>query len=102
MVNRYRGTADSIYQEHSILQNERPDYVRSSGDHVYKMDYMEMLNHHIEKKDMTAACVEFPEESTGFAFCMDENLKIINSEKPKDPPGIPGNRIFLANMGIYL
>src|SRR5512139_2487110 len=50
-VNRwYRGTADSIYQNISILQNERPDYVLIlSGDHVYKMDYMEMLQYHIDK-----------------------------------------------------
>ena len=109
MVNRwYRGTADSIYQNISILQNERPDYVLIlSGDHVYKMDYMEMLNYHIEKKaDMTAACVEFPRlESTGFGILhVDENQKIINFlEKPKDPPGIPGNPEFsLANMGIYI
>ena len=108
-VNRwYRGTADSIYQNISILQNERPDYVLIlSGDHVYKMDYMEMLNYHIAKKaDMTAACVEFPRlESTGFGILhVDEDHKIINFlEKPKDPPGIPGNPEFsLANMGIYI
>ena len=55
---------------------------------------------------MTAACVEFPRlESTGFGILhVDENHKIINFlEKPKDPPGIPGNPEFsLANMGIYI
>ncbi len=108
-VNRwYRGTADSIYQNISILQNERPDYVLIlSGDHVYKMNYLEMLNYHIDKRaDMTAACVEFPRlESTGFGVLhVDADHRIINFlEKPKDPPGIPGNPEFsLANMGIYI
>lgn len=108
-VNRwYRGTADSIYQNISILQSERPDYVLIlSGDHVYKMNYLEMLDYHIEKRaDMTAACVEFPRlESTGFGVLhVDADHRIINFlEKPKDPPGIPGNPAFsLANMGIYI
>jgi len=108
-VNRwYRGTADSIYQNISILQNERPDYVLIlSGDHVYKMNYLEMLNYHIDKRaDMTAACVEFPRlESTGFGVLhVDADHRIINFlEKPKDPPGIPGNPEFsLVNMGIYI
>ncbi|AEB09441.1 glucose-1-phosphate adenylyltransferase [Desulfobacca acetoxidans] len=108
-VNRwYRGTADSIYQNISILQSERPDYVLIlSGDHVYKMNYMEMLNYHIDKRaDMTAASVEFPRlESTGFGILhVDEDNRIINFlEKPKDPPGLPGNPdVSLANMGIYI
>lgn len=108
-VNRwYRGTADSIYQNISILQNERPDYVLIlSGDHVYKMNYMEMLHYHREKRaDMTAACVEFPRaESSGFGILhVDSDRRIINFlEKPKDPPGIPGNPEYsLANMGIYI
>ncbi len=108
-VNRwYRGTADSIYQNISILQNERPDHVLIlSGDHVYKMNYLEMLNYHIDKRaDMTAACVEFPRlESTGFGVLhVDADHRIINFlEKPKDPPGIPGHPEFsLVNMGIYI
>jgi glucose-1-phosphate adenylyltransferase len=108
-VNRwYRGTADSIYQNISILQKERPDYVLIlSGDHVYKMNYLQMLQYHIDKRaDMTAACVEFPRlESTGFGVLhVDADHRIINFlEKPKDPPGIPGNPEFsLANMGIYI
>ncbi|MGQ9920830.1 MAG: glucose-1-phosphate adenylyltransferase [Desulfobacca sp.] len=108
-VNRwYRGTADSIYQNISILQNERPDYVLIlSGDHVYKMNYMQMLDYHIEKRaDMTAASVEFPRlASTGFGVLhVAADHRIINFlEKPKDPPGIAGKPEFsLVNMGIYI
>jgi glucose-1-phosphate adenylyltransferase len=49
MVNRwYRGTADSIYQNLTLLQQERPGRsAHLSGDHVYKMNYMEMMDFHL-------------------------------------------------------
>lgn len=108
-VNRwYRGTADSIYQNINILQQERPDYVLIlSGDHVYKMNYLKMLEYHLAKEaDMTVSCMEFPrQQSSGFGILhVDSDFRIINFlEKPKDPPGIPGNPDYsLVNMGIYI
>ena len=47
----YAGTADAIYQNISFLDQYDPEYVLIlSGDHIYKMDYEEMLNVHKEKK----------------------------------------------------
>ena len=56
----YLGTADAIYQNIYVLQMDRPDLVLIlSGDHVYKMNYMEMIAYHLEKRaDLTVAVIE--------------------------------------------
>ena len=56
----YAGTADAIYQNISFLDQHDPEYVLIlSGDHIYKMDYEEMLNvHQIELDDETRKEVE--------------------------------------------
>ncbi|MFZ5452099.1 MAG: glucose-1-phosphate adenylyltransferase [Thermodesulfobacteriota bacterium] len=109
MVNRwYRGTADSIYQNLNILQEERPRQVLIlSGDHVYKMDYLEMLDFHDHRDaDLTVAAVMAPRhEASSFGVLhVDADSKIVGFlEKPQDPPGIPGNPDYaLASMGVYL
>jgi glucose-1-phosphate adenylyltransferase len=109
MVNRwYRGTADSIYQNIQILQEERPQWVLIlSGDHVYKLNYQDMLDYHLAKgAALTVGCVEVPRrEATSFGILhVDENNGIINFlEKPQDPPHIPGDPAHsLASMGIYI
>ncbi|MBW1916655.1 MAG: glucose-1-phosphate adenylyltransferase [Deltaproteobacteria bacterium] len=109
MVNRwYRGTADSIYQNINILQEERPRWTLIlSGDHVYKMDYLEMLNFHLEKDaELTAGCVKIPRyEGSAFGIIhMDEEQRIIDFlEKPQDPPCIPGDpEHALGSMGVYI
>jgi glucose-1-phosphate adenylyltransferase len=109
MVNRwYRGTADSIFQNLSLLQAERPRQVLIlSGDHVYKMKYMEMLDFHLSRDaDLTVAAVMIPRKEAGsFGILhVDGDSRIVNFlEKPQDPPGIPGNPDFsLASMGVYL
>ena len=58
--NWYKGTADAIYQNIYLLQKEQPDLLLIlSGDHIYKMDYREMINFHLEKgADVTVAAVE--------------------------------------------
>ena len=109
MVNRwYRGTADSIFQNLMLLQEERPRQVLIlSGDHVYKMDYLEMLDFHEHRDaDLTVAAVMVPrKEASSFGVLhVDKESKIVEFlEKPKDPPGIPGNPDYaLASMGVYL
>ncbi len=109
MVNRwYRGTADSIFQNLSLLQAERPRQVLIlSGDHVYKMKYMEMLDFHLSREaDLTVAAVMIPrQEASSFGILhVDASSQIVNFlEKPAEPPGIPGNPDFsLASMGVYL
>ena len=72
MVSRwYRGTADSIYQNLNLLQQERPQQVLIlSGDHVYKMNYLEMLDFHLSRDaDMTVAAVPVPrQEASSFGI----------------------------------
>jgi glucose-1-phosphate adenylyltransferase len=78
-----------------------------AGDHIYKMDYELMLKQHVEQNaDVTIGCLEVPRmEATGFGVMhVDEQDRIVAFvEKPKDPPGIPGNpEMALASMGIYV
>src|SRR5210317_2570705 len=55
----YQGTADAVYQNLDIMRTHQPEYVLIlSGDHIYKMDYGEMIATHVESKaDMTIACL---------------------------------------------
>ncbi len=108
-VNRwYRGTADSIYQNLKLLDEERPRHVLIlSGDHVYKMDYQAMLDFHLAKgADLTVAAVPAPrKEASAFGILhVDKDHRVIGFlEKPADPPGIPGNpEMSLVSMGVYV
>jgi len=105
----YRGTADAIYQNLDILRIYRPEHVLVlAGDHVYKMDYGEMLAHHVRTgADMTVACIEVPVEEAAGAFGVmsvdDENRITAFAEKPAQPDEMPGNPgVALCSMGIYV
>jgi glucose-1-phosphate adenylyltransferase len=104
----YMGTADAVYQNIDIIESNEPEYlVILAGDHVYKMDYEFMLRQHCEEEaDVTVGCLEVPRmEATGFGvMAVDEKDRIVSFlEKPKDPPGIPGDpERALASMGIYV
>jgi glucose-1-phosphate adenylyltransferase len=109
MVNRwYRGTADSIYQNLNLLDKERPRQVLIlSGDHVYKMKYLDMLEFHLSRNaDMTVAAVMVPRtEARSFGVLkVDAASEVENFlEKPPEPPGVPDNPDFsLASMGVYI
>ncbi len=104
----YKGTADAIYQNLFVLQDERPERVLLlSGDHAYKLDYGDMLEHHVHTgAALTIACLEVPRESAtqlGVAQC-DEQSRIIGfEEKPEDPKPMPANPdMALVSMGVYL
>lgn len=97
----YRGTADAIYQNISYLQSYDPEHVLIiSGDHIYKMDYSEMLNTHIENHaDLTiGGLIVEPEEASRFGIMnTDQENRILDfEEKPENPKG------NLASMGIYI
>jgi glucose-1-phosphate adenylyltransferase len=104
----YSGTADAVYQNIDIIEPYAPKYmVILAGDHIYKMDYELMLRQHVESgADVTVGCLEVPRmEATGFGVMhVDEKDRIMHFvEKPKDPPGIPGQLdMALASMGIYV
>ncbi|MCJ7994004.1 glucose-1-phosphate adenylyltransferase [Rhizobium cremeum] len=104
----YEGTADAVYQNIDIIESYGPEYmVILAGDHIYKMDYEQMLQQHVDSgADVTIGCLEVPRaDASGFGVMhVDEKDNIIAFvEKPADPPGIPGNEGFaLASMGIYV
>jgi glucose-1-phosphate adenylyltransferase len=104
----YAGTADAVYQNIDIIQSYAPNYmVVLAGDHVYKMDYEQMLKQHVEQgADVTIGCLEVPrEDASSFGIVhIDEHDRVSSFlEKPKDPPAKPGNpNESLASMGIYV
>jgi glucose-1-phosphate adenylyltransferase len=104
----YLGTADAVTQNIDIVDSYRVDYVVIlAGDHIYKMDYELMLRQHVDSgADVTIGCLTVPRmEATAFGvMAVDKSSRITSFlEKPKDPPGIPGNPdMALASMGIYV
>ncbi|HZQ62294.1 MAG TPA: glucose-1-phosphate adenylyltransferase [Casimicrobiaceae bacterium] len=104
----YQGTADAVYQNLRSLRINGPQFILIlSGDHVYKMDYGKLLASHVAKlADCTVACIEVPKhEASAFGVIgIDEDERILSfTEKPKDPPTIPGRPDeALASMGIYV
>lgn len=104
----YKGTADAVYQNIDFIQTHRPKRVLIlAGDHVYKMDYGQMLSDHIETgADCTVGCVETPiEEARDFGVLQVNPKRWVcrfeeKSPQPSPMPGNPG--IALASMGIYV
>ena len=97
----YKGTANAIYQNIGFLDLYDPDYVVIlSGDHIYKMDYTDMLAlHKKEEAACTISVLEVTmEEATRFGIMnVDEHDRIYEfEEKPKHP------KSNLASMGIYI
>jgi glucose-1-phosphate adenylyltransferase len=104
----YRGTADAVHQNYDILRAANPTYfLVLAGDHIYKMDYSNMLADHVDRgADCTVACVEVPlAEASGFGvMAVDETMRIVDfQEKPRHPSAISGkpDRV-LASMGVYV
>lgn len=98
----YKGTANAIYQNIDFIDNYNPDYVVIlSGDHIYKMDYHDMLREHKRNNaDCTIAVRDVPiEEASRFGILnLKKNSKQIEEfeEKPKHPKSTK------ASMGIYI
>lgn len=105
----YLGTANAIHQNMNLLGNDRKCKwaLLLSGDHIYKMDYLKMLQHHVERKaDLTISALEVPvEEASRFGIVqIDENYRVTGFiEKPKDPPQIPDKPGYsFINMATYV
>jgi glucose-1-phosphate adenylyltransferase len=104
----YQGTADAIYQNIYTIEKANPKYVLIlAGDHIYKMDYGDMIRAHIGKEaDLTVGCIPVSaKESVHFGVMqVDSADRVIGfKEKPKDPSPIPGDPDhIMASMGIYV
>lgn len=100
-LNVYRGTADAISQNIDFIDSFAPDYLLIlSGDHIYKMNYAQMLAYHKEHKaDATIAVIPVPmKEASRFGIMnTNEDGQIYEfEEKPAEP------KSNLASMGIYI
>ena len=97
----FTGTANAIFQNMAFIEHYNPENVLIlSGDHIYKMNYAEMLREHIEKD---AACTisvltVSMEEATRFGIMNVGDNGYVNEfeEKPKHP------KSNLASMGVYI
>ena len=104
----YAGTADSIYQNLDIIRSHSPDHVLIlAGDHIYKMDYGDMLAKHVESKaDVTVGCIGVGlEQASAFGvMSVNKDLRIKEfAEKPQNPKAMPGRPDeALCSMGIYI
>ena len=97
----YKGTANAIYQNLDFIRQYNPEYVLIlSGDHIYKMDYSEMIRFHQDSEaDCTIAVREVPWEDAsrfGLMFTNEKNEIIEFQEKPAKPKS---NK---ASMGVYV
>jgi len=103
----YLGTANAIYQNLNLIENSCKWLLILSGDHIYKMDYLKMLQYHIEKNsDLTIASLYVPVEMADRfgVLGIDIDYRVTSFvEKPKNPPQIPDKPGFsFVNMGIYI
>ncbi|MGM0676602.1 MAG: glucose-1-phosphate adenylyltransferase [Pseudomonadota bacterium] len=104
----YKGTADAVFQNLDIIRDHDPSYVLIlAGDHIYKMDYGDMIAYHVESgADMTVGCLEVDlDMARGFGVMgVDADGRVERfDEKPEHPQPLPGKTDkALASMGIYV
>jgi glucose-1-phosphate adenylyltransferase len=104
----YKGTADAIYQNIYSIEKEDPTYVLIlAGDHIYKMDYGDMIRSHLERKaDVTIGAITVPlRDGSNFGVMqVDPEDRLVRfQEKPREPASLPDDpQHCLASMGIYV
>jgi len=106
----YLGSADAIYQCENIIEDERPEYIVVVGaDHVYRMDFHQMVDAHVASgADFTVAGIRQPRSISSDFGVIDVDPAhpgIIKAflEKPEDPPGLPDSPDeSLVSMGNYV
>jgi glucose-1-phosphate adenylyltransferase len=105
----FAGSADAIFQNMNIIDDEHPDYIFVFGaDHIYRMDPTQMLQHHIDSgAGVTVAGIRVPRaEASAFGVIQrNPHSSMIDAflEKPTDPPGLADSPDeVLASMGNYI
>ena len=105
----YRGTADAVRQNLDLVRDKDFDHVLIlSGDHVYKMHYIQLLDYHKRKKaGLTISAVRVRKEHAahrlGVIEVDRENCMVGFEEKPAEPRTIPGAPDYvLASMGVFV
>ena len=97
----FEGTSHAIYQNIDYIDSVNPEYVLIlSGDHIYKMDYDDMLQTHKDNMaSLTVAVIDVPlKEASRFGIMnTDSSDRIVEfEEKPENPKSTK------ASMGIYI
>lgn len=97
----FQGTSHAIFQNIDYIDSIDPEYVLIlSGDHIYKMDYDDMLQKHKDNMaSLTVAVIDVPlKEASRFGIMnTDSNDRIVEfEEKPEHPKSTK------ASMGIYI
>ncbi len=104
----YQGTADAVYQNIYAIEKTRPRQILVlAGDHIYKMNYGQMLEfHESSAADLTIAALPVPlDEGRQFGVMqVDPHNRVIGfQEKPATPAPLPDDPTHcLASMGIYI
>ncbi len=106
----FSGSADAILQSMNLLSDERPDYVVVVGaDHVYRMDFEQMVQDHIASgRGVTVAAIRQPISLANQFGVIEVDAKDPSKiaafrEKPQDPKGLPDSpHEVLASMGNYV
>ena len=106
----YLGTADAVYQNMQSIADEHLPYVLIlSADHVYKMNYANMLNWHVEQgADVTVATTRIsPSDSSRFGIVSMDAEYSIRDFHEKPPVEHAARSHFRedacsASMGVYL
>ena len=97
----YKGTADAIFQNIAFIDQYDPVWVVIlSGDHIYKMDYTQMMEYHEAREaDATLAVIEVPWEDTRRFGIMNTDVDDRIIEFEEKPAKAKNN---LASMGVYV
>ena len=109
----YQGTADAVRQQWVEIKNARTRYVLIlAGDHIYRMDYRNFVEYHVETgADITLAVQPVEAEyapAFGILKRKPDGEIVSFTEKPKpealaDLESLPGaDKPYLASMGIYV
>ncbi len=106
----YQGTADAVFQNTQSILAESPEHILMlSGDHIYKMNYREMLDWHREQKaDITVATIQLPPEDAvrfGVAEISGDYRIVGFEEKPQHghpAPSAFNPAMISASMGVYV
>ncbi|HXH35056.1 MAG TPA: glucose-1-phosphate adenylyltransferase [Plantibacter sp.] len=106
----FSGSADAILQSLNLIRDEKPDIVVVVGaDHVYRMDFAQMIQAHIDSgKKATVAAIRQPISLADQFGVIDVDAGDPTTiarflEKPLDAPGLPDSPgEVLASMGNYV
>lgn len=107
----YLGTADAVYQNIESIEQEEPELVLIlSGDHIYKMDYREMMDWHRDSGACaTIATIQVaPSEASRYGILDVDNSSLLCRGFAEKPAHVDAIRsafnpfMVSASMGIYL